>query len=960
MFMLRFSRLGGIALVLVLAGGAYSCRAQDTPPAVPVNPSFSDGTDAPAAWELGKDSAARLVRDTQNFQSAPAALRLDISGTNGGTAQQAFVPPAASFTLSGATKTQGQVSSLSVVLQVFNDNYSKQLVWITSDDNDANKLAPSATWRPFSRKISLPDGAAHVVFYFTAKGSAGAKAWLDDVVLNAPPVADHNPAADNTVITNTAPVTLAAPETCTWKNAVMGGVEFATGIVFNPKRPELMYSRNDTGGVYRFDRAGKRWVQLMDSIPYRWSQLFVADSLAVDANNPNTLYVATGGGRWGNMHDVLKTTDGGRHWTRTGLKNADGKDVFADPGGDEKPAGERLAVDPNDSRVLLYATRSDGLFRSGDGAKTWHAVPSFPAKGSVRVGLTFVAFDWRGGSDGVPTRTIYAGVHAGKANDDANGPNADGGVYKSADAGKTWTLLTGGPGADAQPIRGRIGIDHALYVSTHGQGLWRYKIGQWTNITPPGFADKPFSGIGLHPTDPNKLLSITYDDRIIFYTKDGGKNWQQYKYLPNDPAQSTITLGFQPAWQVAGGDLKWPTGFSSDVQFDPLNPAIAYETDFSGANIGTGVGTNKMQWSLLSEGREQMTCGDVFSPASGAPLISGVWDVGGFRHDDLDAIPARRLPLTQADGTAFTGYDTYRNSFQDMFQLDGTPSRPDSIVTAGGWQWNNTGDAAYSNDNGRTFHLFAAKPFDGAKFGRIVMGTDPNNILWAPMGDSSTPVYFTRDNGKTWTAAQGAPLGTVAPDGPWSFYKLLAADRVKPGTFYLYDRRDGRFYRSADGGATWKHVATLPKQQGVHWDAHRVFCAPGRAGDVWVSLCGATATGAHGLFHSADGGDTWTRLTNVQWAQAFAFGAGKPGGTNPALYLFGQIGGSVPADPQHADIQLYRSDNMGQTWTRINDDAHQFAGMGSMTGDGQTWGRVYLSTGGRGVFYGQPTPARVQ
>jgi photosystem II stability/assembly factor-like uncharacterized protein len=225
------------------------------------------------------------------------------------------------------------------------------------------------------------------------------------------------------------------------------------------------------------------------------------------------------------------------------------------------------------------------------------------------------------------------------------------------------------------------------------------------------------------------------------------------------------------------------------------------------------------------------------------------------------------------------------------------------------------------------------------------------------MSSDQTPVYCTKDNGKTWAAAAGAPLGTIASDGPWSFYKELAADRVRPGVFYLYDRRDGDFYRSEDGGAHWKEVSVLPRQQGVHYDSNRVFAAPSLPGVVWVSISGATAVGPHGLYVSENGGDTWTRLTGVQWAESFAFGQGKPGGRLPAAYLFGQIGGPVPADSSHADVQLYRSDDMGRSWTRINDAAHQFAGFNSMTGDGQVWGRVYVSTGGRGVFYGRPASA---
>ncbi|MEJ5312543.1 MAG: hypothetical protein WHX52_22480, partial [Anaerolineae bacterium] len=50
---------------------------------------------------------------------------------------------------------------------------------------------------------------------------------------------------------------------------------------------------------------------------------------------------------------------------------------------------------------------------------------------------------------------------------------------------------------------------------------------------------------------------------------------------------------------------------------------------------------------------------------------------------------------------------------------------------------------------------------------------------------------------------------------------------------------------------------------------------------------------------------------------------------------------------------LYRSTNMGMSWVRINDDRHQYAWTGAaITGDPRIFGRVYVSTNGRGIIYG--------
>lgn len=190
----------------------------------------------------------------------------------------------------------------------------------------------------------------------------------------------------------------------------------------------------------------------------------------------------------------------------------------------------------------------------------------------------------------------------------------------------------------------------------------------------------------------------------------------------------------------------------------------------------------------------------------------------------------------------------------------------------------------------------------------------------------------------TWTASAGIPAGAT-----------VESDRVDPLTFYGFAA--GTFYASADGGATFTARATgLPAKGNVRFKA-----VPGRKGDIWLS--GGAPDAAYGLWHSTDGGATFTRVAGVEQADTVGFGKAAPGAAYPALYSSARIGGVRG---------VFRSTDAGASWVRINDDAHQWGWTGgAITGDPRVFGRVYVSTNGRGIVYGDtaeqggtdPTPA---
>src|SRR5262249_52724065 len=102
-----------------------------------------------------------------------------------------------------------------------------------------------------------------------------------------------------------------------------------------------------------------------------------------------------------------------------------------------------------------------------------------------------------------------------------------------------------------------------------------------------------------------------------------------------------------------------------------------------------------------------------------------------------------------------------------------------------------------------------------------------------------------------------------------------------------------------------------------------------------------------GLWRSTNSGASFTRVTNVEEADTIGFGMAAPGQSYMALYTSAQVNGVRG---------IFRSDNAGATWVRINDDQHQYGSTdAAITGDPRVFGRVYLSTNGRGIIYGEPS-----
>jgi xyloglucan-specific exo-beta-1,4-glucanase len=237
---------------------------------------------------------------------------------------------------------------------------------------------------------------------------------------------------------------------------------------------------------------------------------------------------------------------------------------------------------------------------------------------------------------------------------------------------------------------------------------------------------------------------------------------------------------------------------------------------------------------------------------------------------------------------------------------------------------------AYSTDGATTWTPFASEP-EGRGAGTVAVSADGRTIIWTPRDGVA---HYSRDRGATWKRAGGIP-GNLK----------VISDRVNPNKFYAYDRRGGEVYMSTDGGELFSVWAkNLPTGFGT------LRAALGFEGDLWLPTgSGSRHTGGDGLYRSTDSGQSFVKVESIAEVYALGFGKAALGQNYPAVYVAGKV----------ADVQgLFRSDDAGRTWVRINDDLHQFGQINVITGDPRVYGRVYLGTGGRGILYGEPTSLR--
>jgi photosystem II stability/assembly factor-like uncharacterized protein len=631
-----------------------------------------------------------------------------------------------------------------------------------------------------------------------------------------------------------------------------------------PSRPGVFYVGAVNGGVWKTDDAGRTWRPIFDAQPTQ-----SIGAIAVAPADPNIIYVGSGEGLLrpdlsvGN--GIYRSSDAGETWSHLGL--TDGQQIAA------------LAVDPKDSRRVFAAVLGHpygpnperGIYRSLDSGVTWQRV--------------LYKDDDTGGSaveiDPANPQLVYAALWQARLGpwEDKNEFNGTGGgLFKSSDGGSTWSRLTSGLPATLTQINMALApsaprriyavagtIEPGDYSSAAGLGVFRSDDAgaTWTRITADprpalriGGGDLPI--VRVDPTNPEVLYSTGI---VTMKSSDGGKTWlslrgapggDDYQNLWINPrdGHSIALVGDQGALITQNGGETWSTWYNqptAQLYHVGVAPTFPYRVcagqQESGsvciASRGNDGEITDREWHPVGAIEYGYVAPDPLDPdviyGAGRNEVSRYhWSTGQVQN--VTPIPVRG-PEVRVDRT---------------LPLLFSPLDPHTLYYAanrlyrssdGGANWQ-TISPDLAREAGAVPASVGALHPKGAEQQRGViyaLGLSPldRGTLWAGTDDGF--VWVTADGGGQW--ANVTPPALTA----WSKVSQIEASHFDANTAYVSVSRmridDLRpyIYRTRDRGKTWQSIsAGLPPEapvNAVREDPQRrgmLFAATESA--VWISF----------------------------------------------------------------------------------------------------------------------------
>jgi photosystem II stability/assembly factor-like uncharacterized protein len=655
-----------------------------------------------------------------------------------------------------------------------------------------------------------------------------------------------------------------------WRNLGPQRGGRSVAVAGSPSRPQEYYMGTTGGGVFKTTDGGASWFPVSDR--YFGGTI---GAIAVSESRPDVVYV--GGGEYpirGNTSHgdgVYKTTDGGRTWRYTGLV--------------ETRHISKIKVHPRNPDIVYVAALGPvfgpspdrGVFKSVDGGGTWKKVLF---KGDTAGAVELVM-------DPNDPNTLYAGMwHAYRRPWIMVSGGSGSGLFKSTDAGETWTEITRNPGLP--------------------QGL----IG---NV-----------GITVSPANSKRLYAmVEADDGGVFRSDDAGATWVKvnderklrqrawyYTRLFADPKDenAVYVLNVQ-FWKSTDGGRTFPRpirthhGDYHDLWIAPNDPQRMVVGDDGGAEVTFNGGqswtdidyptaqfyqvttTNHFPYHVCGAQQDNSTA---CMPSQGpdGSKVADHYDAGGCesgyiasKPDDPDVMFAGCYGGYLSRKDTRTGFEravsvwplnpmghpaaNLRYRVQWTFPIVFSPHDPAVLYTGANVVFRSTDEGGswtaispdltradprtLGNSGGPITRDQTSVEYYATVF-TIAESPREKGVIWA--GSDDGLVHLTRDGGQTWT--------NVTPPGlpEWMRISLIEASPHRAGTAYLAGNRfqlndfSPYLYRTTDYGRTWTRIdrGITPTEftRAIREDPDRpglLFAGTERG--VWVSL---------------DDGGAWHRL----------------------------------------------------------------------------------------------------
>jgi len=643
-----------------------------------------------------------------------------------------------------------------------------------------------------------------------------------------------------------------------------GRVTAVTGV---PSEPYTFYMGSTGGGVWKTTDAGHTWTNVSDG----FFSVASMGAIEVSLSNPDVVYAGTGSSKIRSNvsigRGIYKSIDAGKTWTFLGLRDV----------------GQiaTVRVHPSNPDIVYVAASGNpfvpnkerGVYRSTDGGKTWKQVlflsdSAGAADLELQPGNSNVIFAcmWHGQRK---PWTIISGAR-------------EGGIFKSTNGGDTWTKLAGGL---PNELFGRSNVAisaaspnriYALIEAKPGSGLYRSEDAgaTWSLVNgSSNIITRPFyyTTLGVDPNNPDV---VWVGDEGWFKSTDGGKSFRtspvphgdnhdvwinpkdsRYMIQGNDGG-ANVSLDGGRTWSTQSNQ---PTAEIYQVAVDNQYPYRVYGAQQDNTTvIVPSLATGNGQDFRVGPGCET---GPIMPDKDNPEIVYGGCK-GQFSRQNMNTSDEERYWIG-AESLYGNGGGTLIYRFQRVAPMEVSPHSPHTVYY-GSQFLHRSRDAGVTWEKispDLTAHPEEGQVPSGEPITRDATGEEvystlytirespvQKGVIWT--GSNDGPIYVTRDDGKTWSnvTPAGLPPGgrvqNIEPSPRRAGTAYAAIYRFLLGDFAPY------IYRTDDFGNTWTRLTDGKNGIAADEPTRVVREDPDRAGLLYAGT-------EFGIYISFDNGLHW-------------------------------------------------------------------------------------------------------